>query len=229
MKYLLFPGRHLVNTKFQEEYIREILSSPISELSVLGQNTWSDKDRISNIVFAVTSANQAHSRYNPIPFYERAIGLDRFARQYKKESNINYRIIGIPHFNPTTNFAEFILKEIAEQSEGRLVLNPKNAIVLCSTPALIKQYSELGFSILPAEYDPSSKSFKTLTPVDLVKKIAEAGEKWKDKEGITSKLSGATLDTWNDFPDIPETLLRLWRDPLLTESGSLTLDRNYSS
>jgi hypothetical protein len=229
MAYLLFPGRHLVNTKFQENYLREVLTGTIDKLPLIGKSAVPANERITGIVFAVTSANQAHSRYNPIPFYERTISLDRFARQFKKDDGMSYRIIGIPHFDPTGRFADYTLKEILEQTDGKLDLKPQNTIVLCSTPSLIEQYSQLGFAILSAEYDEKTKGFTARTPIEIIKMVAEAGNSWESKIELRTELSQATLETWHDFPDIPENILRLWRDPLLTESGSLTLDRNYSS
>jgi hypothetical protein len=215
MSYLLFPGRHLLNTKFQEHYLWDALALPTCK-------------KISEIIFAVTSANQSHSRYNPIPFYERAISLDRFASQFKK-SGTRYSIIGIPHFNPTGRFADYTVKEIKESTEGKLSLTPDNTVVLCSTQDLILQYEKLGFTVLTIEYDPSTKKYITETPIEILKAIVKAGEGWRTDKNIKEKLSATTFETWNDFPDIPQTILRLWRDPLLTESGSLTLDRNYSA
>lgn len=229
MAYLLFPGRHLLNTAFQEEYLWNILRLPIKKLDLYGNYQGDLEDKIENIIFAVTSSNQAHSRYNPIPFFERAIGLDRFAQDYKKNLGINYKIIGIPHFNPNERFTEFTLKEISENTEGEIVLTPQNTIVLCSTAALIEQYSKLGFSILPAEYDLEEKKYKSVTPIEILKKVVEKGEDWSSGDDIKKLMSKSTFEFWVDFPNISKTILRLWNDPLLTETGSLTLDRDYSS
>jgi hypothetical protein len=32
MSFLLFPGRHLVNTKFQEQYLKRVLTEPPATL-----------------------------------------------------------------------------------------------------------------------------------------------------------------------------------------------------
>ena len=50
MPYLFVPGRHLVNTRFQEDYLRQVAQPG------------------DHLVFAVTSCNQSRSRYNPVPF-----------------------------------------------------------------------------------------------------------------------------------------------------------------
>ena len=68
MAFLLFPGRHLLNTTFQKKYLDRILSLSVGEMDILGPKNLNGKDKIDEIIFAVTSANQANSRYNPVPF-----------------------------------------------------------------------------------------------------------------------------------------------------------------
>lgn len=226
MTILLFPGRHLVNTAFQSRYLRSLLQMPIAELTFMDGKRPSLDDPIDQIVFAVTSSNQQHSRYNPIPFYVRAIGVDRFARPLEMTFGIQYRIIGIPHYNPTTRFGEFILKEIEEQTEGNLKLTPQNCVVLTCTPGVMEMYQKLGFAILPAE---SGFSPKPATPNDLIKKLVEAGDGWRTNAELRDLLAPESFDLWQDFPDVPRRVIRLWRDPLLNDEGSLTEDRDYDS
>ncbi|MCI0399315.1 MAG: methyltransferase domain-containing protein [Chloroflexi bacterium] len=117
---LLFPGRHLLNAVFQEQYLRHVLETPLAELAFPDGRTPAAQEPIGQIIFAITSANQEHSRYNPIPFHVRAIGVDRLARPLREVYGVGYRIIGIPHYAPTPRFAENVLKEIEEQTEGHL-------------------------------------------------------------------------------------------------------------
>ena len=116
MSILLFPGWHLLTTRFQERYLGEKLRG----------------GGIEEVVFAITSANQANSRYNPIPVEIRAVGVDRFARDVCAAAGVRWRIVPVPHYPPTEKFAEYLLKEIAEATEGELVLVPRNATVLPS-------------------------------------------------------------------------------------------------
>jgi len=37
MTTLLFPGRHIVNTRFQEQYLFEVLRRPLAQLSMLNR------------------------------------------------------------------------------------------------------------------------------------------------------------------------------------------------
>ena len=227
MTYLLFPGRHLLNTSFQAQYLRGVLQRPLQQVTFLNGGAPRGLGPISHVVFAVTSSNQQHSRYNPIPFHVRAIGVDRFARSLEQAVEFDYRIVGVPHYGPTPRFARFILKEIAEQSEGHLQLTPENCVVLSSTPGVFEQFQEMGFSILPAEYGAGEPT--ALTPIMLLQKIVAAGEPWSQDREIREHLDAATYDLWCDFPDVPRRVLRLWRDPLLNEEGSLTATRDYAS
>ena len=229
MSYLLFPGRHLLNTAFQARYLRGVLQMPPRELEFWGNAAAPPPipSPLNHLIFAVTSANQQHSRYNPIPFHVRAIGIDRFAREMEMSLGIQYRIFGIPHYHPTPRFASHLLKEIEEQSEGVIELTPANCVVLCSTPSLIQQYQELGFAILPAEW--SEVGYLAETPLDLLKVFVQAGERWTTHAVLRDKMAPTTFDLWQDFPEIPHRILRLWRDPLLNDEGSLTEDRDYAS
>lgn len=226
MTYLLFPGRHLLNTSFQADYLRRVLQMPLDHLDFLPGPRPPQARPLDQVIFAVTSSNQSHTRYNPIPFHVRAIGVDRFIRPFETTLAVHYRIIGIPHYHPTPRFAEFTLKEIAEQTENELALTPDNCVVLCSTTAVLRQYQQLGFAILPAELDHPTRP---PTPIDVLQKMVVAGENWPTDPVLREQLSPATFDLWQDFPEIPRRIFRLWRDPLLNEEGSLTEDRNYAT
>ena len=76
-----------------------------------------------------------------------------FARRLKEDFGVHFHVVGIPHYPPSDQFAARVLKEIAEQTEGRLTLTPGNTVVFTSTPAMIGAYDALGFSVLPGEYD----------------------------------------------------------------------------
>jgi hypothetical protein len=216
MTTLLFPGRHLLNSTFQERYLHSLITEKQNEPG----------EKIEQIVFAITSSNQANSRYNPIPFHVRAIGVDRLARRLKRSLDIRYRIIGIPHYSPTLRFAEHVLQEIEEQTEGNLVLYPENCQVICSTESIIPLYQALGFTVLTAELSDPTRPHH---PIVLLKKFVTAGEGWTADPTLQTNLAQTTIELWQDFPDVPRRILRLWRDPLLNDEGSLTDSRDYAS
>jgi SAM-dependent methyltransferase len=229
MAYLLFPGRHVLNTRFQEEYLLSVLARPIKQLKL-----WGDRhpgEPLTEVIFAVTSSNQANSRYNPVPFHVRAVGVDRFGRRLRDALGVGYRIVGIPHYGPTARFAQHVLKEIEEQSEGELDLTPDNTVVLSSVPAVIGMFEAEGFAILPAELAgrDTPHQWQAPLPLDLVKRLAEVGPEWATDDAMRRQLAPSTFSLLKDFPEVPQRIIRLFRDPLLNEQGSLTDTRDYST
>ena len=147
MTYLLLPGRQIVHTRFQEEYLNRTLGLDLAGLpEMIGQ---APAGRASDLVFAVTSCNKSNSRYNPLPFETRAILVYEFARRLREDFGVGFHIVGIPHYPPSDHFARHVLKEIAEQTEGRLNLTPEGTVVFTSTPDVIGAYRSLGFPVLP--------------------------------------------------------------------------------
>ncbi len=222
MTYLLLPGRQIVNTRYQEEYLSRILGRDLAALpEMLGD---APAGKVTALVFAVTSCNRSNSRYNPLPFETRAILVYEFARRLKADFGVDFHVLGIPHYPPSEKFAGLVLKEAAEQTEGRLTLTPGNTVVFSSTPPLIADYRGLGFAVLPGEYDPDTKTFSQPTPNVIVRQI---GEETAPLEEVP--LSNSTRTVFRDFPDALTQIRRLFHDPILTEQGDLTETRNYST
>jgi SAM-dependent methyltransferase len=222
MTYLLLPGRQIVNTRYQEEYLNRILGRDLAALpEMLGQ---APGGKVTGLVFAVTSCNRSNSRYNPLPFEIRAILVYEFARRLKADFGVDFHILGVPHYPPSEKFAGLVLKEITEQTEGRLTLTPDNTVVFSSTPPLIADYQRLGFAVLPGEYDPDAKIYGQSTPHVIVRQI---GEETAALEDIP--LSNSARAVFRDFPDALAQIRRLFHDPILTEQGDLTETRNYGT
>ena len=227
MSFLLFPGRHLVNTTFQEQYLKRVLTEPPASLPgfIAGKTVLAKPP--TEIIFAITSSNQEHSRFNPIPFHIRAVGVDRFARQLQKHAPCRYRVLGIPHYGHTKNFAAFTLKEIAYQSEQTLRLTPENCLVLCSTPEVIRLYQELGFGIVSAEL--SAAESHPATPIEIIREIGGQKQSWRAGKLAGTQLAASHASLFEDFSEVPQRIARLYQDPLTNQEGSLTTARNYST
>lgn len=226
MSIVLFPGRHLVNTRFQADYLRGLLGRRPAEAAGLRAGRGIPATPIDRVVFAITSSNQENSRYNPVPFFIRAIGVDRFARELQDGHCSTYRIAGIPHYGHTRNFASFTLKEILGQSEAAEHLTPENTVVLCSTPEVIDLYAALGFSVVTAELATTPRPAE---PIQIVRAIGDATEDWRMVEVVQRELAPSTLALFNDFPEVPQRIARIYRDPLTNQDGSLTEKRNYNT
>ncbi|HWI57509.1 MAG TPA: methyltransferase [Bacillota bacterium] len=227
MNYLLFPGRHLVNTAFQARYLKRVLTAAPAALAGIVAGGTALSGPPAEVLFAITSANQENSRFNPIPFHIRAVGVDRFARQLQGELAFSYRILGIPHYGHTENFAVFTVKEIANQTEQAIHLTPENCLVLCSTPEVMRLYQELGFAVAPAE--AAEPAPRPATPIDIIQEIGSRGAEWQDGPLVTTQLAASHVSLFKDFPEVSRRIARLYQDPLTNQEGSLTDTRDYST
>jgi SAM-dependent methyltransferase len=227
MSFLLFPGRHLVNTTFQEQYLKRVLTEQPASLPGFIAGSAPVAKPPTEIIFAFTSSNQENSRFNPIPFHIRAMGVDRFARQLQRHAPFRYRVLGIPHYGHTHNFAAFTIKEIADQSEQTIQLTPENCLVLCSTPEVIRLYQELGFGIVSAEL--SAADSHPATPIEIIREMGVQKQSWRVGKLASSQLATSHTSLFEDFPEVPRRIARLYQDPLTNQEGSLTPTRNYST
>jgi len=227
MSYLLFPGRHLVNTTFQEQYLKRVLTeAPTAIPGFLAGDAELSKPP-TEIIFAITPDNQENSRFNPIPFHIRAVGVDRFARQLQNQIPFRYRLLGIPHYGHTKNFATFTIKEIAYQSEQAIQLSSQNCIVLCSTPEVIQLYQELGFAVVSSEL--SAAQARPATPIEIIREVGGQRQNWREGKLSGTQLASSHISLFEDFPEVPQRIARLYQDPLTNQEGSLTETRNYST
>ena len=77
-------------------------------------------------------------------------------------------IYGIDDVGTITDFAEYTLKRVAHESDGRFHCTPQNTLVICSTPVLT-MYAAMGFTILPAELENMQQwKHHTAMPWDIV-------------------------------------------------------------
>lgn len=228
MSHLLFPGRHHLLTNFQAEYLTLLTSGDPASLRDVNGIPLGLCDRIDTVIWAVTSANHFNTRRNPLPSYRRVAAIEEFASALDADSFV-YMIDDVGH---TAHFAEYVLKKIAVESNGRFTLDPQNTLVGCSTPAVIDMYAQLGFKILPFELaDRAAGTYAAETPWQLLMHIVEAhrqGRDWHRDEHFLRKVSAASRRLFVRY-DFGELVAGLHDDALLTEDGDLTATRDYQT
>jgi cyclopropane fatty-acyl-phospholipid synthase-like methyltransferase len=222
MSVLLVPGRHLLTSQFMVEYFETVLSQPIAELSVIGAQALV-VESITHIIFPITSANQHGSRYNPVPLYARVIGLERTIAHIRETFGVKVSYVPVPHIAPSEHFASYLLKHVASHID--VSLSPDTTLVWTSTESLIADFNTLGFGVLPAEWDANAAVYAYKPPAHIIEALVAAA--WGSDNPAYAYVSEATKSLWNDMPEIPAHIIRLWNDPILTDAGSLTDTRNY--
>jgi hypothetical protein len=152
-RYVLFPGRHHLLTRFQAESLGKLAGDG------------------ATVVWAVTSANHENTRRNPVPYDRREAAIERFSAQE------GLRSLVVPVFDtaPTGRFAEVTLKNV-EATVG-LVLTPEVTVVACSTPEVAAMYERLGFRVagVEAEYDPAPAR-----PWEVLLRLASGDPAWRE-------------------------------------------------
>jgi SAM-dependent methyltransferase len=151
-RYVLFPGRHHLLTRFQAEYLRKVAGDG------------------ATVVWAVTSANHENTRRNPVPYDRREAAIERFSLAE------GLRSLVVPVFDTahTDRFAEVTLKNV-EATVG-IRLTPGDTLVACSTPEVAALYARLGFRIggVEADHDPAPAR-----PWDVLLRLAAGDARWR--------------------------------------------------
>jgi SAM-dependent methyltransferase len=149
-RFVLFPGRHHLLTRFQADYLRRFDAT---------------------VIWAVTSANHQNTKRNPIAYDRREAAIERLSAQ------VGLRSLVVPVFDtaPTERFAEVTLKSVEAVLGERLTA--ENTTVACSTPDVAAMYEELGFAIAPVEAgeDPAPDR-----PWDVLLRLASGDETWRE-------------------------------------------------
>jgi SAM-dependent methyltransferase len=154
-RFVLFPGRHHLLTRFQADYLLRLAGDGVT------------------IVWAVTSANHENTRRNPVPYHRREAAIERLSVL------IGLTSVVVPIFDtaPTDTFAEVTIKTIAVATG--IDLTPKNTLVACSTPKVAKLYERLGFAIAPVEAEPGSDPAPE-RPWDVLLRLARGDGTWRE-------------------------------------------------
>ena len=211
MVTLLFPGRHHMLTKYQHSYLKNLIEKGVNG------------DKVDKLIFAVTSANHANTRRNPIPLYLRVLAIEKFSRDLSCEVKI-YPIFDV---DKTDKFAEYIINQIFYY--GNEKLTPKDTIIVCSTPSVIKLFKKFGFRNLPVELiDEKNGKYKTFRPFEIIDILVNSGNDWKNDKKWKEYASEATQNVYFEY-NLGDLIIELFNDSLLNEDADITNTRNYKS
>jgi len=228
MTALLFPGRHHLLTNFQLEYLTLATQGDPRELLDVDGRPVELAEPFDAVIWAVTSANHANTRRNPLPAHRREAAIEELADQLDVPSFV----FMIDDVGSTGRFAEYVLKKIEVDSRRRFCLTPENCVVACSTPAVIEQYERLGFRILPVELvDRGAVTMSHSTPWQLLEHLVSvglAGRDWRADPEFVSKVARATRRIYEKYL-YGDLIIDLHRRPLLTDDGDLTETRDYNT
>jgi len=221
--FLLVPGRHHLLTKFQFDYLSNLVKQPLRNFRDSRGKLIDTDDRAEAVLFAVTSANHSNTRRNPLPLHLRSIALEAFGLDLQ----IPCYIFGIDDVGSVSNFSSYTIKRIKHESEGVFEMTPSNTLVVCSTPVL-EMYERDGYKVLPAELeDRNGWHYKTSLPWDLVEKIS-ADANWEKSADITSLMHESSVNVWSRYR-LGQRVQLLFRDKMISADGDLTTTRDYNS
>jgi SAM-dependent methyltransferase len=211
MVTLIFPGRHHMLTKFQNQYLKNLIDKGI------------DGKKVDKIIFAVTSSNHENTRRNPIPLYLRTMTITKFSQNLPCE----IKIYPIPDIKTTEKFASYILNQIFYQSGEKLT--PENAIVACSTPSVIKMFLKQGFKNLPIELiDEKRDTYASPRPYEVIDFLIKSGKNWKKDLKWKEYASEATQEVYLEY-NLGDLIIELFKDSLLSEDADITETRDYNT
>ncbi|WP_328346708.1 class I SAM-dependent methyltransferase [Micromonospora sp. NBC_00421] len=221
-RYLLFPGRHHLLTRFQADYLHRLATggnryAPDGGRGVVGGDHDATAEDVSEhadevtVVWAVTSANHENTRRNPVPYHRREAAIERFSVL------AGLRSVVVPVFDTaaTDRFAEVTLKNVA--ATAGLELTPANTVVACSTPQVADMYAGLGFPIAGVEADVDPAPAR---PWDVLLRLAADDPSWQEL------AHPATLDVYARYR-LDELVRSVVNDPVVGDEGGLTATRDY--
>jgi SAM-dependent methyltransferase len=211
MVIVLFPGRHHMLTKFQHQYLKNLI------------NDGAYGKKVDKIIFAVTSANHENTRRNPVPLYLRSMMISKFTQDFPCET----KIYPIPDAPKSEKFADYILSQIFYQSGEKLT--PENTILACSTPEVISLFKKKGFSNLLVELiEGKNEKYSDLRPFEIIDLLVKSGKNWRHDGAWKVKAAEATQDIYLEY-NLGDLIQELFSDSLLNEDADITETRDYNT
>jgi hypothetical protein len=204
---LLLPGRHHLLTSDQLEFLTLVTGGQPVALS----------GPIDTLIWAITSANHAHTRRNPLPGHRREVAIEEFAAQLDVPSFVYH----VDDVGSSARFADYILKKVEVDSQGRFHLTPDNSVVATGTPELAGQFEQLGFRVLVPDGDQPWQLLEELVQATL------SGANIRTHPSFLRKASRASRRLVVKY-GYDELITDLYRDPVGTADGDLTATRDYN-
>lgn len=198
MRYLLFPGRHHVLTRFQADYLTTV-TGPDGECPG------------ATVIWPVTSANHHTTKRNPVPYNRREAAIERLSAI----TGLRSLVVGVHDVPPTDGFALATIKT-CQESLG-VDLDPRSTAVACSTPEVSALYRAAGYRVLPVEDAVTPMPER---PWDVLLRIAADDHRWREV------AHPATVDVFDRYR-LVEHVRRCVNDPVIGDDGGLTPTRDY--
>lgn len=226
-RYIVFPGRHHLFTRFQWQELRRIVDGQAQDLD--GQIVPAG----GVIIAAITSADHSNTLRNPVPAELRAAQAHLAAAQ----EGLDCITISVPDVGRTDRFAEYIIGAVEaeesvsdRQSAEPIRLTPDNCVVACSTPSVVRQFDQLGFVVTAMEHngdprlgpDEGSDLWRTTRPWQLIEQLSsdEGGDVW------ARHAHPATERIWAQH-QLADRVRRLHDGAFVGEDSDLTSGRDY--
>ena len=209
-RFILVPGRHHVLTRFQARYFADLLAGHLLDRNGRTLNLADGAE----LVWAVTSANHANTRRNPIPANRREVAIELFSL----EEHFRSLVVPVVDVAPTDRFAEITLKAVTAATGESLQLTPANCVVATSTPSVISMYEARGFAIAPIELNHPDKPLRAW---DVLMLLAAGDPSWREH------AHPATQDVFDRY-GLADQVRMVMSDPVVSAEGSLTETRNYT-
>lgn len=207
--HLLLPGRHHLLTNHQ----MAILTLLTQGLSAHGP--------VETLLWAITSANHSGTRRNPLPANRREVAIEEFSAQLEPTSFV-YHVDDIGH---SERFADYVLKKIEVDSQGRFLLSASNTLVATSTPEVAEQFRRLHFPLLALDHpEPARQPWEIL---DALVAAGLAGADWRHDPLFLTQVCRASRRLYLKY-GYDRLVVDLFRHPVGTEDGDLTATRDYN-
>ena len=136
VRHVLFPGRHHLVTRFQVDYLRALRAGLVSDLD--GVPVRCSPDAV--VVWAVTSANHAGTRRNPVPGHRREALIEHVTAV----EHLPSIVVPVPDVAPHPRFAHLVTTTVETATGHAVTLDPRDTVVACATPEGIAGDQGLG-------------------------------------------------------------------------------------